>query len=77
MPTRVYVVSDLQDPSKPPRLVDATYEHTALRHVSLGRYAARIANKQDLVKLGIEAGIKVEYADAHAGETQEPLPLSG
>lgn len=74
MPTRVYVVDDLQEPGKAPRLVDATYEHMALRHVSQGRYAARIASKADLVQL-MSGGIKVEFADNHKLETQEALPL--
>lgn len=74
MPSRVYVVVDLENPAKPPRLVDATYEHTALRHVSTGRYQARIASKQDLVR-HMSAGIVVEYADPQRSETQQPLAI--
>lgn len=74
MSTRVYVVEDTDAPGKPPRLVDASYEHSALRHVSQGRYKARIATKRDLVAL-MGQGIKVEFADPLRGETQQALQL--
>lgn len=75
MPSRVYVVVDLENPAKQPRLVDATYEHTALRHVSTGRYQARIASKQDLVRY-MQSGVQVEYADPQRSETQQPLDIA-
>jgi hypothetical protein len=75
MATRVYVVEDTEQPAALPRLVDATYEHTALRHVSQGRYRAHVATKRELVELGIGKGIKVEFADPLRGDTQVPLAL--
>ena len=72
MASRVYVVLDLENPARLPRLIDATYEHMAIRHASQNRFRAHIASKADLVKY-MSAGAPIEYADRHRTETQQPL----
>lgn len=75
MATRVYVVADNHAPaSELPRLIEATYEHTALRHASHGRYSAHVASKRELVDY-MGQGVKVEHADPLRSETQVSLEL--
>ena len=77
--TRIYVVNRKGDPT--PRLVRATYRTTAIRHVSLADYSARVATQTDLETL-ITQGVRVELAadpvsdaqaDEHPSEPSGPV----
>jgi len=71
MASRVYIVSDTNEPDEtPPRLIRATFEDSAVRHVARGRYVAHVASKDELEQW-LTHGVKVEYAE---GAQQLPLP---
>lgn len=59
---RIYVVTDLNDPSEPVRLVNASNPAQALGYVSKNRFSARVATTRD-VAVAVKAGIEVENDD--------------
>jgi hypothetical protein len=63
-PTRIYIVK--RDDSKP-RLVRATSQPQALRHVALDEYTVEVAGQDELV-LAIHAGVDVETATTPEAE---------
>lgn len=59
---RIYVVTDIQNPDEPVRLVNAANPAQALGYVSKNRFAARVATTRD-VAVAVKAGIEVENDD--------------
>lgn len=57
--SRLYVVSDSESGNE--RLVDAGNPAQAIRHVALGRFAAKPADARTVARL-VKAGIEVEDA---------------
>jgi hypothetical protein len=60
-PTRIYVVKRQDDHKS--RLVRATSQPTALRHVALDEYTVEVASQDDLVE-AIGAGAQIEIASS-------------
>ncbi len=69
MQTRIYVVRRTGDNTGENRLVEATSQAQAIRHVTGGIYTAEVAKTKDLADL-MASGAKVEKASAanEAGE---------
>jgi hypothetical protein len=65
------VIDQHMPKGSPPRLVKATYEEMAVRHVSRERYIAHIPKKDEL-EHWLTSGVKIEYAE---GTAQAQLPL--
>lgn len=59
---RIYVVSDIINPSEPVRLVNASNPAQALGFVSKNRFSARVATTRD-VAVAVKSGIEVENDD--------------
>lgn len=60
-PTRIYVVKRQDDHKS--RLVRATSQPTALRHVALDEYSVEVASQEDLVE-ALSIGAQVEDASS-------------
>ncbi|WP_036114519.1 MULTISPECIES: hypothetical protein [Luteibacter] len=58
-PTRIYAVKHQSE--KGPRLVRATSQAAALRHVAMDEYQIRVASQDDLV-IALHDGAEVETA---------------
>lgn len=64
---RIYVITDLQEPNEPVRLVNASNPAQALGFVSKHRFGVKIATPRD-VAVAVKAGVEVENDDTE--ETQ-------
>lgn len=60
--TRTYIVTPV-DPSMEPRLVEATSQAQALRHVALDTLGVKVAGGMEVARL-MSAGAKLEKAKA-------------
>lgn len=67
MSKRIYVVTDINDPTEPVRLVSATNPAQALGFVSRNRFSAKVATQRD-VAAAVKAGIEIENDDAEESE---------
>lgn len=61
METRIYLVTSIGSPTEEPRLVRASNQAQALRHIARKRYSVGVADQNDLIA-AVTAGIKVEEA---------------
>ena len=66
-PTRIYIIADAKSPDiSEPRLVRATTQSQALRHVASDSFRVKVASQDELVE---HVGNGVEVEDASATET--------
>lgn len=78
METRIYVVSNTKNP-KPARLVEATSQSQALRHVAQDEYFVEVASAKDVAHL-ITGGCAIESAQtpkANEAEAVDPVAMNG
>ena len=70
-PTRIYLVTNIA--GAPERLVRATTQAAAIRHVVRTSYAANVAGQEALVDL-VASGVKVEQAGQDDEQPPEGAP---
>ena len=67
-PTRIYAVKHQSESG--PRLVRATSQSAALRHVAQDEYQTRVASQDDLV-IALHNGAEVETASAEVSSSSD------
>lgn len=68
MQTRIYVVSNTKTP-KPARLIEASSQSQAMRHVAQDEYCCEVASPKDVAHL-MSTGVRIESAQPPVAQTE-------